>query len=66
MRLHSQDKLQALAANAALEQKLMTVTNTLAYYKSRIITAVKCFKVQADVESAASLTKKMKLISSQS
>jgi hypothetical protein len=47
MRLHSQDKLQALAANAALEKKLMTAISTLAYYKSKLITAVKCFKVQA-------------------
>jgi hypothetical protein len=41
MWLHSKGKLQALLENVSLGWKLLTVTNTLAYYDISVITGTK-------------------------
>jgi hypothetical protein len=46
-KLHSNGRLLALPANIRLRWKGMAVANTLAYYITATITAVKSFIVQA-------------------
>jgi hypothetical protein len=47
MGLHSIGRLFALATNIRLRWKRMTVAQTLAYYNTSAMNAVKCFVVQA-------------------
>ncbi len=49
MAQQSNDKLLALLINTVLEWKWMAVANTLAYYDSPTIAAVKSFMIQAPV-----------------
>jgi hypothetical protein len=48
-KLHSNGRLLALPANIRLRWKLMAVANTLAYYITATITAVKNFIVQMSI-----------------
>jgi hypothetical protein len=51
--LHYKGRLQALPVNIRQAQKWLNLTNTLAYYSSELITAVKSFVVQAQLKKKA-------------
>jgi hypothetical protein len=53
--LHSKGRLLALPTNIKLGWKSLTVTNTLAYFITELVTAVKYFIVQTPVACTVKL-----------